>query len=70
MFHSVIISDTEYSEQIAQLMLDRLHKPNLLFRLIQEQNLNRKIVAFISLDDELEGFKVLTKDDLLYTGLV
>lgn len=55
MFHSIII-DAEHLKEIAQLMLDRLHKPNFrlirLFRLIQEQNLNRKTVAFVSLDDE------------------
>ena len=50
-------------------MLDRLHKPNLLFRLIQTQNLNRKSVAFVSLDDELEGFPVLTEDDLYRNSL-
>jgi len=35
MFYLIII-DAEHLEEIAQLMLDRLHKPNLLFRLIQK----------------------------------
>jgi len=66
MFHSVIISDAKHSEEIAQLILDQLHKSNLLFRLIQDQNLNHKTVAYVSLDDELEGFPVLR----VYIGLV
>lgn len=69
-FYSAIISDVEHSEEIAQLMLNRLHKPNLLFRLVHEQHLNRKTTAFVSLNaHELEGFPVLTKDDLYRISL-
>jgi len=59
------ISDAEHSEEIAQLMLDRLHKSNLLFRLFQEQSQN-----FILLNaHESEEFLVLTKDDLYRVNL-
>ena len=68
--HTVIISDAEYTDDITQLMIGRSHKQNLLYRLVLEQQLNRKYTEFILLDaEQLGGFPVLTKNNLYKISL-
>ena len=50
MFYSDITPDKDQLQKIARLMLERLTKPNLLFRLVEVQHLNRKTSTFLSLD--------------------
>ncbi|KYN19487.1 hypothetical protein ALC57_08180, partial [Trachymyrmex cornetzi] len=45
MFYSVIISDAQHSEEIAQLMLDRLHKPNSINVMVKELKPFQNIIA-------------------------
>ena len=63
-FHSAIVSDNDNAE-IAEYMLNRLHKPNDMARIVREFNLNRHQRIFATLGaEELEGFPVLTQNDL------
>ena len=68
--HYRIISDIDNSDEIAQIMLDMLNKPNLLCDLVCDQNLNRRTTSFSPLNStNIEGFPRLSSHDLYRVSL-